>query len=85
MRKFLFEFVSNLISFLLFLVIGGILMSLLFLSMVCGSKSNMLAALGCLGLIVIIVALIPTTIQFLEPYHPIDKLAKLITRYNDTN
>lgn len=57
-------------------------MSLLFLSMVCGSKSNMLAAWGCLGLIVIIVALIPTAVQFLEPYRLIDRLAKLITGYN---
>ena len=57
-------------------------MSLLILSMVCGSKSNMIAAWGCMGLDIILVALIPTIVELLEPYRPIDKLAKLITGYN---
>ena len=60
-------------------------MSLLILSIVCGSKSNMLAAWGCIGLDIILVALIPTIGELLESYHPIDKLAKLITGYNETN
>lgn len=60
-------------------------MFLLILSIVCSSKSNMVAAWGCLGLIVIIVALIPTICKLLEPHHPIDKLAKLITGYNETD
>lgn len=86
MRKFLYKFVSNLISLLLILVIGGILTLLLCLSTVCIiNKSGIVASLGCLGLIGIFISIIITIIQFLEPYHPIDKLAKLITGYNETD
>lgn len=85
MRKFLYKFVSNLISFLLILVIGGILTLLLILSTICVNKSYTAASCGCLALIGIFVSITITTIQFLEPHHPIDKLAKLITRYNETD
>jgi hypothetical protein len=67
------------------MVIGFILMSLLILSIVCGSKSNMVGAWSCIGSVIVIIALIPTIAGLLEPYHPIDKLAKLITGYNETD
>ena len=82
MRKFLFEFVRNLISFLLILVIGVILIFLLVLSIVCSSK---VVAWGCIGLDIVLIALIPTIGKLLESYHLIDKLAKLMTGYNETN
>ena len=60
----------------------GILVFLLVLSIVCSSK---IVALGCIGLDIVLIALIPTIGKLLESYCPIDKLAKLITGYNETN
>jgi hypothetical protein len=45
----------------------------------------MIGAWSCIGLIIVLMALIPIIDKYLEPYHPIDKLAKLITGYNETN
>lgn len=85
MRKFLYKFVSNLILLLLILVIGGILTSPIVLSAVCVNMSDIVASCSCVGLTVIFVSIIITINEFLDPYHLIDKLAKLITGYNETD
>jgi hypothetical protein len=45
----------------------------------------MIGAWSCIGSIIVLIVLISIINKHLEPYHPIDKLAKLITGYNETN
>ena len=79
MRKFLYEFVYNLMSFLLVLTVMFILVFLLYLFILYLYKPSIVAWV-CLSLIIVIMALIPILFEA-EPY--IDKFAKLITGYNE--
>ena len=80
MRKFLYEFIRNLVSFIVILGICGILLFILVFSCVTG-KTNLI--LWACGVVVILISLIPTIITVFEPEKYINRFSKWITRYED--
>ena len=80
MRKFLYEFIRNLISFIAILGISGVLLFILLYSITTGK--NKLVLLAC-GVVVLLIALIPTITTVFDPEKYINKFSKWITGYED--
>lgn len=74
MRRFFYLFLTNLIALTLILVYAGIMLFLLVTPYVLG-KTNLIPW-SC-GIVIILVVLIPTMGEFLEPEKYIKKICKI--------
>ena len=80
MRRFFYLFLTNLIALTLILVYAGIMLFLLVTPYVLG-KTNLIP--WFCGIVIILIVLIPTMGEFLEPEKYIKKFVKLITKYEE--